>query len=113
MRLGQEFIPTLDEKDILLHSLRIPTTSVHPSQPMQFDVERAVSALPQVAYVFSKTGTAESGLDPMPPNISDTYVILKPRDQWPDPGMLKSQLIERVEEIARALPGNSYEFTQP
>jgi heavy metal efflux system protein len=113
MRLGQEFIPTLDEKDILLQSIRIPSTSLDQSQAMQFDVEKTVSALPQVAYVFSKTGTAESGLDPMPPNISDTYVILKPRDQWPDPRMPKSQLIERVEKIVGALPGNSYEFTQP
>jgi heavy metal efflux system protein len=113
MRLGQEFVPTLDEKDILLQSIRIPSTSLDQSQAMQFDVEKTVSALPQVAYVFSKTGTAESGLDPMPPNVSDTYVILKPRDQWPDPDMPKSQLIKRVEKIAGAIPGNSYEFTQP
>ena len=80
---------------------------------MQFDVEKTVSALPEVAYAFSKTGTAESALDPMPPNISDTYVILKPRDQWPDPRMSKGQLIERIEEIVGGLPGNNYEFTQP
>src|SRR5262245_37007785 len=113
MRLGQEFIPTLDEKDILLQAIRIPSTSLDQSQAMQFDVEKTASALPEVAYVFSKTGTAESALDPMPPNISDTYVILKPRDRWPDPRMPKSQLIERVEKIVGALPGNSYEFTQP
>jgi heavy metal efflux system protein len=82
-RLGQEFIPTLDEKNIALHSIRIPSTSLTQSQAMQFDVEKTVSALPEVAYVFSKTGTAETGLDPMPPNVSDTFVILKPRDRWP------------------------------
>jgi heavy metal efflux system protein len=112
-RLGQEFIPTLDEKNIALHSIRIPSTSLTQSQAMQFDVEKTVSALPEVAYVFSKTGTAETGLDPMPPNVSDTFVILKPRDRWPDPDLPKGQLIERVEESVRTLPGNSYEFTQP
>ncbi|KRR12390.1 efflux RND transporter permease subunit [Bradyrhizobium valentinum] len=112
-RLGQEFIPTLDEKDILLHAIRIPSTSLDQSQAMQFDVEKTVSALPEVAYVFSKTGTGESALDPMPPNISDTYVMLKPRDRWPDPTMPKGRLIERIEETVRGLPGNSYEFTQP
>lgn len=112
-RLGQEFIPTLDEKDILLQAIRIPSTSLDQSQAMQFDVEKTVSALPEVAYAFSKTGTAESALDPMPPNISDTYVILKLRDQWPDTRMSKGQLIERIEETVAGLPGNSYEFTQP
>ena len=52
---------------------------------MQFDVENKVSALPQVAFVFSKTGTAEIATDPMPPNASDTFIILKPQAQWPDP----------------------------
>lgn len=113
VRLGQEFIPTLDERDILLQAIRIPSTSLDQSQAMQFDVEKAVSALPQVAYVFSKTGTAESALDPMPPNISDTYIILKPRDRWPDPTMPKSRLIDEIEEIVGGLPGNGYEFTQP
>lgn len=112
-RLGQEFIPILDEKDILLHAIRIPSTSLDQSQAMQFDVEKTVSALPEVAYVFSKTGTGESALDPMPPNISDTYVMLKPRDRWPDPAMPKGRLIEQIEEIVRGLPGNNYEFTQP
>src|SRR5712671_2666207 len=111
--LGQEFIPTLDEKDVLLQAIRIPSTSLDQSQAMQFDVEKTVSTLPEVAYAFSKTGTAESALDPMPPNISDTYLILKPREQWPDPRMSKGQLIERIEQIVGGLPGNNYEFTQP
>jgi cobalt-zinc-cadmium resistance protein CzcA len=113
VRLGQEFIPTLDEKDILLHAIRIPSTALSQSQAMQFEVETTVSSLPEVAYAFSKTGTAESGLDPMPPNISDTFIILKSRDQWPDPSMPKNKLIESIQEAVNALPGNSYEFTQP
>ena len=58
---------------------RIPSTSLSQAQAMQLDVENAVSRLPQVAYVFSKTGTAEIATDPMPPNLSDTFIMLKPR----------------------------------
>jgi heavy metal efflux system protein len=112
-RLGQEFIPTLDEKNIALHALRIPGTALAQSQEMQFAVEKAISRLPQVAYVYSKTGTAEIASDPMPPNASDTFVILKPQDVWPDPSLGKGALLEQIESAVKALPGNVYEFTQP
>jgi cobalt-zinc-cadmium resistance protein CzcA len=112
-RLGQEFIPTLDEKNVAMHALRIPSTSLNQAQAMQIDVERQVSALPQVAFVFSKTGTAEVASDPMPPNASDTFMILKPRSQWPDPELTKEGLLAQIETAVRQLPGNNYEFTQP
>jgi cobalt-zinc-cadmium resistance protein CzcA len=113
VRIGQEFIPTLDEKNVAMHALRIPSTSLAQAQAMQFEVENKVSALPQVAFVFSKTGTAEIATDPMPPNASDTFIILKPQSQWPDPGLTKEALLEQIEAVARELPGNNYEFTQP
>jgi cobalt-zinc-cadmium resistance protein CzcA len=113
VRLGQEFIPTLDEKNLAMHALRIPSTSLGQAQAMQFEVENKISALPQVAFVFSKTGTAEIATDPMPPNASDTFIILKPQSQWPDPGLTKEALLEQIEAVARELPGNNYEFTQP
>jgi heavy metal efflux system protein len=113
LRLGQEFIPTLDEKNIAMHALRIPSTSLRQAQAMQFDVEKKVSAFPQVAFVFSKTGTAEIATDPMPPNASDTFIILKPEAQWPDPSLTKDDLVKQIEAAVRELPGNSYEFTQP
>ncbi|MFT3685622.1 MAG: CusA/CzcA family heavy metal efflux RND transporter [Phycisphaerales bacterium] len=81
-RLGQEFVPTLDEKDVAMHAMRIPSTSLTQSQAMQAEVERAVSSIPEVAFVYSKTGTAEMATDPMPPSVSDTFIILKPADQW-------------------------------
>jgi Cu(I)/Ag(I) efflux system membrane protein CusA/SilA len=111
MRLGQEFIPTLDEKDILLQAIRIASTSLDQSQAMQFDVEKTVSGLPEVAYAFSKTGTAESALDPMPPNTSDTYVILKPRDQW-RPAMTWDRLIHDM-DAKLAYPGMPNIFWMP
>jgi heavy metal efflux system protein len=112
-RLGQEFVPTLDEKDFALHAIRIPSTSLTQSTAMQARVERAVAAFPEVALVFSKTGTAEMAADPMPPNVSDTFVILEPRSDWPDPRETKAELLARIETAVRALPGNNYEFTQP
>ena len=113
LRLGQEFIPTLDEKNIAMHALRIPSTSLTQSQAMQLDVEKAISKFPQVSYVFSKTGTAEVASDPMPPNASDTFIILKPQDQWPDPKLSKAALLDQIADAVRELPGNNYEFTQP
>ncbi len=111
--LGDEFVPTLDERDIALHAIRIPSTSLTQSSHMQFEVEKAVSRFPEVAFAFSKTGTAEMASDPMPPNVSDTFVILKPRPEWPNPSESKLDLVRRIESAVQALPGNNYEFTQP
>jgi cobalt-zinc-cadmium resistance protein CzcA len=111
--LGREFIPTLDEKDMAMQAMRIPSTSLTQSQIMQFDVEKAVSGFKEVAFVFSKTGSAEMASDPMPPNATDTFIILKDNAQWPDPKLSKADLIKRIEEAVGKVPGNNYEFTQP
>jgi len=111
--LGQEFLPQLDEKDILLQVSRIPGTSVAQSQLMQYDVERAVSKIPEVKFAFSRTGTAELAADPMPPNATDTFIILKHRKQWPDKNLSKAEVVEKVEAAVAHLPGQAYELTQP
>ena len=111
--LGQEFIPTLDEQDIAVQASRIPSTSLSQATAMQLGVEKAIQNFDQVAFVYSKTGTAEMASDPMPPYASDTFVMLKPRSQWPDSRLSKLQLIQSMEEALSKLPGNSYEFTQP
>ncbi len=113
LSLGQEFVPTLDEKDIAMHAMRIPSTSLTQSTEMQLQVEKQVASFPEVLVVFSKTGTAEMASDPMPPNVSDTFIKLKPREEWPDPSESKLSLIERIQESVGKLPGNNYEFTQP
>ncbi|KQM26930.1 MULTISPECIES: efflux RND transporter permease subunit [unclassified Sphingomonas] len=111
--LGQVFLPQLDEGDLLIQALRIPATSVQQSQAMQVPIERLMAKQPEVRFVFSKTGTAELASDPMPPNATDMFVILKPRDQWPDPGLTKDALVERLETQLARIPGNAYEITQP
>lgn len=111
--LGSEFTPQLDEHDIAVQGLRIPSIPLERSLAMQRQIEDRLEAFPQVAMVFSRTGTAEVASDPMPPNISDGYVILKPREEWPDPSLLKDELVEQMEESLGDLVGNLYEFSQP
>ncbi len=111
--LGQEFVPSLDERDIALHAIRIPSISLSQSTKMQHQVEQMLLNEPEVDYVFSKTGTAEAASDPMPPNVSDTFVMLKPQKEWPNPHIAKDELISRLETSLLKLPGNLYEFTQP
>lgn len=111
--LGQVFLPQLDEGDLLIQAFRVPSTSVEQSQAMQVPIERMLSKQPEVAIVFSKTGTADLASDPMPPNATDNFVILKPRKEWPDPSLTKAELVERLEKELNKLPGNAYEITQP
>jgi cobalt-zinc-cadmium resistance protein CzcA len=112
-RLGSEFIPALDEGDVALHALRIPGTSLEQSIKMQHQLEEAIKTVPEVAHVFAKIGTAEVATDPMPPSIADGYVILKPRSEWSDSSKPKADVVAELERIARQIPGNNYEFTQP
>ena len=112
-RLGQEFTPTLDEKNIVMEVKRIPSTALAQSQAMQLLIEKKVSKFPEVAFVFSRTGTPDLAADPMPPNASDTYIIVRPQSEWPDPSMTKDDLIKRIEAEAIKLPGNKVGFSQP
>ena len=112
-RLGQEFTPTLDEQDILVSAARVTGTSLTAAQVMQLDVEKAASKVQEVAFVYSKTGTAEVASDPMPVNFTDTFVILKPRRDWPDPGLPKEKLVEKLDAALQAAPGTDYSYVQP
>jgi heavy metal efflux system protein len=111
--LGGEFIPSLDEGDIAMHAMRIPGTSLSQSITMQHLVEERIKQFPEVARVFAKIGTAEIATDPMPPNVADTFIMLKSRKKWPNPKKTKQQLVAEIEEAVKEIPGNNYEFTQP
>ncbi|EIK43180.1 MULTISPECIES: efflux RND transporter permease subunit [unclassified Cellvibrio] len=112
-RMGTEFVPNLDEGDIAVQALRIPGTSLTQSLDMQFQVEKAVMKVPEVKTFFSRVGTAEVASDPMGPNISDGYVMLKDRKDWPDPDVSKADVLEAIEEQLAKVPGNAYEISQP
>ena len=112
--MGSEFIPSLSEGDFALQALRVPGTSLSQSVDMQQRLEQAIIAqVPEVERVFARTGTAEIASDPMPPNISDAYVMLRPREQWVDPGKPRDELIAQVQRAAASVPGSNYELSQP
>lgn len=113
-RMGSEFVPSLSEGDIALQALRVPGTSLTQSVDMQQRLETLILAkVPEVERVFARTGTAEIASDPMPPNISDSYVMLKPIDQWPDPKKPHETLMAELQAAAATLPGSNYELSQP
>ena len=112
-RLGSEFVPNLDEGDVAMHAMRIPGTSLTQSVQMQKQIEQRLLQIPEVTKVFSKIGTPEVASDPMPPSVADTFIMMKPRKQWPDPRKPRVQLLAELEAAVEELPGNNYEFTQP
>ncbi|MCH9692461.1 MAG: CusA/CzcA family heavy metal efflux RND transporter [Gammaproteobacteria bacterium] len=111
--LGSEFIPQLNEGDIALHAMRIPGTGLEQAVEMQEILEQRIKSFPEVNKVFARIGTAEVATDPMPPNVADNFVTLKPRSEWPNPAKTKAELVEEIERSIEELPGNNYEFTQP
>ncbi|RON91889.1 CusA/CzcA family heavy metal efflux RND transporter [Pseudomonas fluorescens] len=113
-RMGSEFVPSLSEGDFALQALRVPGTSLTQSVDMQQRLETLILAkVPEVERVFARTGTAEIASDPMPPNISDSYVMLKPKEQWPDPNKSRETLMAELQQAAATLPGSNYELSQP
>ncbi|BBB65218.1 cation transporter [Undibacterium sp. YM2] len=112
-RMGSEFVPSLNEGDIALHAMRIPGTSLSQALQMQIELEHVIRTFPEVDKVFGKLGTAEIATDPMPPNVADTFIMLKPQEQWPDPKRSKDDLVAAIQEAVEKVPGNNYEFTQP
>lgn len=112
-RLGFEFVPNLDEGDIAMHALRIPGTSLSQSIAQQGMLEERIKALPEVERVFAKIGTGEVASDAMPPNVADNFIMFKDRDDWPDPGKTKAEIVRELEALVEPVPGNRYEFLQP
>ncbi|HQZ79152.1 MAG TPA: CusA/CzcA family heavy metal efflux RND transporter [Steroidobacteraceae bacterium] len=112
-RLGSEFIPSLDEGDLAVQALRMPGTSLSQSIAMQLQLERALHGLPEINTYFSRVGTAEVATDPMPPSISDGYIMMKDRRDWPDPRKSKATLVQEIEQRLEAVPGNALEVSQP
>ena len=113
LRMGAEFIPSLNEGDIALHALRIPGTSLTQAIEMQRALEERIKAFPEVDKIFAKIGTAEIATDPMPPNVADNFVMLKPPSEWPDSERSKDDLVKEIRAAVEQIPGNNYEFTQP
>lgn len=112
-KLGSEFMPNLDEGDIAMHALRIPGTSLNQAIQLQKTLEEKIKELPEVERVFAKIGTAEVATDAVPPSVADNFIILKPRDEWPDPDKSKEQFVNELAAMVEPMPGSRYEFLQP
>ncbi len=112
-KLGSEFVPNLDEGDIAMHALRIPGTSLEQAIRLQEGLEEEIKKLPEVERIFAKIGTAEVATDAVPPSVADNFIILKPRNQWPDPDKPKLRVVAELEALVTPIPGNRYEFLQP
>lgn len=113
-RMGREFIPSLDEGDVAIHTMRVPETSLTQAVEMQSHIETTlVDGFPQVELVFGRTGTSEVATEPHPPSISDNIIMLKPRNLWPDPDLPKVELVRQMESQLNKLPGNNFELSQP
>jgi cobalt-zinc-cadmium resistance protein CzcA len=113
-RMGSEFVPSLNEGDFAIQALRIPGTSLSQSVAMQQQLEKQLKTdFPEIERVFARSGTAEIASDPMPPNISDGYIMLKPEAQWPEPKKTRDELLAAIQKSVGQLPGNTYEFSQP
>ncbi len=117
-RLGAEFIPQLDEGSIAIQMIRSASAGLDASLELQKRSERVLrEAFPEINSIFSRIGTAEIASDPMGPNISDTYVDLKPRETWRKINghtATKGELMDQMrDELNRKVPGQSLLFTQP
>lgn len=113
-KLGSEFAPQLSEGDFAIQQLRSPSTGLEESLRIQKNTEKLLlKSFPEIKAVFARTGTAEVATDVMPPNISDGYIMLKPRSEWPNPKESLNELRGRMVTYLATIPGNNSEFSQP
>jgi len=111
-RFGAEFVPKLDEGDMAVQAIRLPSVSLERSIELTTEIEKELKKFPEIASVISKTGRPEIATDPMGVEMSDIFVILSPKDQWRF--KTKQELIEAMEEkLTTSIPGNNFSFTQP
>lgn len=113
-QIGSEFAPQLSEGDFAIQQMRSPSTGLQQSLKMQKNTEKILlKQFPEIKAIFARTGTAEVATDVMPPNISDGFILLKPKEQWPDQKETIDELRARMESFLATLPGNNSEFSQP
>lgn len=111
-RMGGEFIPRLDEGDIAMHIIRLPSISLTESQKITTRVERALMTFQEVRTVVTSTGRAEISTDPMGVELADAFVMLKPVDEWTS-GRTKAELVAAMERKLADIPGAGVQFLQP
>jgi cobalt-zinc-cadmium resistance protein CzcA len=111
--IGREFIPRLNEGDILLQPIRLPSISLTESLATATRIERVLRQFPEVKTVVTRTGTAEVATDVMGIESSDMFVILKPRSEWRENKSREQLIAEMNEELEKQVPGVGFSYTQP
>ena len=112
-RMGAEFIPQLDEGDVVILVNRIPGIGIEEAVRIQRQLNAALARIPEVERVFARTGTNDAATDPMSPGETDAFLMLKPHRQWPEPSKTKQQLLQDIGKRLADVPGGVYAFSQP
>jgi cobalt-zinc-cadmium resistance protein CzcA len=111
-QIGKTFMPTMDEGTVIIQLEKLPSISLEESLGLDLRVQRALlEQIPEIVNIVARTGSDEIGMDPMGLNQTDTFLVLKPRDQWQSPD--KEALIDRMRAVMGSFPGVAYAFTQP
>ena len=111
--MGGEFIPKLDEGDIAMQALLKPGSSLEETEKISSLIEKTIlENFPEVTEVVSRIGVAELPTDPMPMDIADMFVMLKPQDEWVS-AETKEELIDKIKHELEFITGVNYEFSQP
>ena len=111
-QIGKSFMPTMDEGDLIVGIEKLPSITLEQSTALDLKIQQAImQAIPEVTGIVARVGADEIGLDPMGLNQTDTYLLLKPRDQWRMQS--KEALMDEVRKVLDPLPGIEYSFTQP
>jgi heavy metal efflux system protein len=111
-RIGTEFLPELDEGDFVVFVEMPPSIALEAAQTMLVEVRRRILTFPEVSQVLSENGRPEDGTDNENPNMSETFVRLKPREEWRR-GYDKDRLIDELRALLYEIPGVRYNFSQP
>lgn len=111
-RIGSTFMPTMDEGDIIVQLEKLPSITLQESVALDGRVQKNIlEHIPEVTTVVSRVGSDELGLDPMGLNETDTFLVLKPKEQWRMHS--KEELIDEIRKIMTHTPGIAHGFTQP
>ncbi|MBX9721260.1 MAG: CusA/CzcA family heavy metal efflux RND transporter, partial [Candidatus Obscuribacterales bacterium] len=111
--LGTEFVPQLDEGDMIIETRNIPSISLPEALKISTRIEKALTPFPEVKTVVSKTGRPDLATDPMGVYQTDVYVIMKPKLEWPK-GVTRTSLVDEMRsKLNRDVPEANYNFTQP
>lgn len=111
-QIGSTFMPTLDEGDIIVQVEKLPSITLDQSVKLDEQVQKnLLKNIPEIETIVARVGSDELGLDPMGFNDTDTFLVLKPKEQWTV--STKEALIEKIRSVMAQTPGLAFSFTQP